>query len=374
MRILIWGTGKNYEIAKKYNLFYGSEIVAFVNNQEENGYFENKPLINPTQIKDFEFDSIIITSSAYDEIYYQLISLDINKNKIFYHLEGKIASAMTVEIQPKQTIPDGHFYSTTPNNEDIDTGLNVAISTKNIAGIDFNVKNQLKLVQKFVNIQKSIPFTEEKNEEYRYYFNNNAYSHGCAETLYCMMQAFKPKNIIEIGSGFSSALILDTNEKYFNSKINCTFIEPYPEENFYLRLKQEDYQNVKIYKNKLQELDSDIFRELKKNDILFIDSSHVCKTGSDVHKIIFEILPKLQKGVIIHFHDIIYPFEYPEQWLRRGIFWNEAYLLRAFLQYNEKFKILLWGSYLHNNHSENLKKMGSFLSSYSGGSIWIIKK
>ncbi|MCZ8539210.1 hypothetical protein [Psychrobacillus psychrodurans] len=101
-------------------------------------------------------------------------------------------------------------------------------------------------------------------------------------------------------------------------------------------------------------------------DILFIDSYHVSKIGSDVNYIIFEILPKLKPGVRIHFHDIFYPFEYPEKWIFEGRFWNRAYLLRAFLQYNQDFIIDLWNNYLILEHKEIF---GDTFEGKSGSSI-----
>jgi predicted O-methyltransferase YrrM len=375
MKILIFGFGKNYETAKQYNLFEKDEILAFIDNNHEKQkkLFENKPVISPNQIEDFGFDQIVIASLAYDEIYNQLLSLGVDKYKIFHHLEGRLIASIVLETHAKQVVPDGHFYSTIPTKEDINLGLKNAASTKKIEGIDFNISKQLELAEKFLHLQKEIPFPEEKNEKYRYYFNNNFYTKGCAKTLFSMMRTFKPKNIIEIGSGFSSALMLDTNAKYFDNQINCTFIEPYPEERLNLLLQEKDYHTTQIYKNKIQEVDLSIFETLKENDILFIDSSHVCKVGSDLQKILFEILPRLNKGVLIHFHDIMHPFEYPKQWYKEGRYWNEAYLLRAFLQYNENFKIILWGDYLYNNHYKELEKIDSFLKDTPGGNIWIQK-
>lgn len=375
MKILIFGFGKNYKTAKQHNLFDQDEIIAFVDNDEkkQNQLFENKPVISPSQIPGLEFDKIIIASLAYDEIYYQLLSLGMDKNKIFYHIEGIIIPALVLDTHSKKAFPDGHFYSTIPSKEDIETGLKKALTSDKIEGIDFNIKKQLELVKKFLVFQEEIPFPEEKTPEYRYYFKNDFYGNGCAKTLYSMIRTFHPKNIIEIGSGFSSALMLDTNAKYFDNKINCTFIEPYPEERLNLLLKETEYSNTKIYKNKLQEVDLNIFKTLKENDILFVDSSHVCKVGSDVHKILFEVLPSLNKGVLIHFHDIMYPFEYSEKWYKEGRFWNEAYFLRAFLQYNEAFQVVLWGSYLANNCLSELKNLDSFLQSAPGGNIWLQK-
>ena len=93
-----------------------------------------------------------------------------------------------------------------------------------------------------------------------------------------------------------------------------------------------------------------LFRELHAGDVLFVDSTHVAKVGSDVNHIFFEILPILQPGVVVHFHDIMYPFEYEPKWIYTGVAWNEAYMLRAFLMFNPTFKILLFNSFLAHLH------------------------
>ena len=94
---------------------------------------------------------------------------------------------------------------------------------------------------------------------------------------------------------------------------------------------------------------------MRENDILFVDSSHVAKTQSDVVHLLFKILPSLNKGVIIHFHDILWPFEYPRLWLDDGRAWNEAYFLRAFLQFNSAFRILYFNSMMENRLSDFLR-------------------
>jgi hypothetical protein len=130
-----------------------------------------------------------------------------------------------------------------------------------------------------------------------------------------MMRTFKPKEIIEIGSGHSSAIMLDTNEICFDNKINLTFIEPYPEERLMKILKDSDKISHTIINKKVQSIDLDTFLSLSENDILFVDSTHVSKVGSDVNFILFEVLPALKPGVLIHFHDIFYPFEMPKHWV-----------------------------------------------------------
>jgi hypothetical protein len=116
----------------------------------------------------------------------------------------------------------------------------------------------------------------------------------------------------------------------------------------------------------------EIFKQLDRNDILFIDSTHVSKTGSDVNFILFEILPLLKSGVLIHFHDISYPFEYPKDWVFGGRNWNENYLLRAFLMYNNDFKIYLFTHFLHLYYREAFEEMPLSFKNI-GGSLWIEK-
>ena len=87
-------------------------------------------------------------------------------------------------------------------------------------------------------------------------------------------------------------------------------------------------------------------------DILIIDSSHVAKTGSDVNYLYFDVLPRLVPGVLVHVHDIGFPFEYPRSWVAEGRSWNEAYLLRAFLTFNSDYRIELWNGCLHALHDD----------------------
>ena len=116
-----------------------------------------------------------------------------------------------------------------------------------------------------------------------------------------------------------------------------------------------------------------VLDSLDENDFLFVDSSHVLKVGSDVGYIIFQILPRLKKGVIVHFHDVPWPFEYPKEWLGRGIIWNEAYFLRSFLQYNRAFPILYFNAYIHQFHREVLGQMMPLCLRNPGGGLWLKK-
>ena len=150
------------------------------------------------------------------------------------------------------------------------------------------------------------------------------------------------------------------------------FIEPYPERLESL-LKENDREKVVIYKKRLQDIPVGVFRELNENDILFIDSTHVAKFNSDVNFVFHEILPVLNSGVHIHFHDVFYPFEYPQEWLLEGRAWNEQYILRAFLEYNREFKIVMFNTYLENMYEAKIRSRFPLLYRNTGGSIWLKK-
>lgn len=101
-----------------------------------------------------------------------------------------------------------------------------------------------------------------------------------------------------------------------------------------------------------------------------LEGNHVSKTGSDVNHLLFSVLPRLRPGVLIYFHDIFFPFEYPEAWVYEGRAWNECYLLRAFLQYNAQFRIELFTSYLANFHLDEFRRFG-LTPKQTGASLWL---
>ena len=141
--------------------------------------------------------------------------------------------------------------------------------------------------------------------------------------LYALLRRLRPKRIIEVGSGFSSALMLDSNDRFLDGSICSTFIEPYPERLRSL-LTEHDKGRIELLQTAVQSVPRDVFAPPVTNDILFIDSSHVTKIGSDVNYLLFEILPRLKPGVVVHVHDVMWPFEYPKEWLMEGRAWNEA--------------------------------------------------
>lgn len=274
----------------------------------------------------------------------------------------------------KTLYPPGHYYNPVPSKEDILSRRHRIFRTpqKEIGGIALNEIAQLKLLDEIKKYYDEISFKDIKSDGLRYYFNNDFYSYSDAIFLYSIIRHFKPNKIIEIGSGFSSAVMLDTNELFFKSRIKCCFIDPDPERLFSI-LTETDKRNHEIMSCIVQTVGLNVFRQLKENDILFVDSSHVLKTGSDLNYIVFEILPSLNAGVLIHFHDIHYPFEYPFEWVMEGRAFNETYALRAFLQYNSQFEIALFNTFLEYHHEDWFKKNMPLCLKNRGGSLWLRK-
>ena len=198
-------------------------------------------------------------------------------------------------------------------------------------GIRLRADEQKKLLDELATYYEEFDWSEKPGIGRRFYVPNIFFEIGDAIILYAMLRRFRPKQVIEVGSGFSSALMLDTNDLFLGGGVHFTFIEPNAERLCSL-LTSEDRGRVQLLEKPVQQVAAQVFSSLEVDDVLFIDSSHVAKVGSDVNYLFFKILPLLQSGVLIHIHDIMWPFEYPLEWIIEGRSWNEAYILRAFLQ------------------------------------------
>lgn len=251
--------------------------------------------------------------------------------------------------------PRGHFYSTLPDIEEVKRRKQQIYHSKIELqdGVDLNVSQQKEFVEILIAYSKEFPFPKQKLEQYRFYLDNVSMSGMDALALFAMLKHLSPQRVIEVGCGFSSALMLDTNTTDFDSKMDLTFIDPYAER-FKKLLRPEELKTVSLIEQPVQDVSLDTFERLEANDILFIDSSHVAKTGSDVNFLFFDVLPRLCSGVVVHLHDIYWPFEYPVEWVLQGQAWNEDYLLRSFLQYNNAFEVLLFNNYVGQRFSETL--------------------
>jgi methyltransferase family protein len=273
-------------------------------------------------------------------------------------------------FRAQSAFPAGHFYSPVPSDEDVAAALRKKPAELEGEDIDLHFPEQMQLLQLLAEMYPSVPFKEQGTPGFRYRYDNGTYAHGDAIMLHLMIRWLKPRRIIEVGSGNSSCVTLDTNQHFFSNEIQCTFIEPFPA--FLQSLLKPDDQ-IDLLPARLQEVDLAVFDTLERRDILFIDSTHVSKLNSDVNRIFFEILPRLKPGVFVHLHDIFPGFEYPEQWLREGRAWNEQYVLRAFLQYNTHFQIRLFPSFLVNSDRPWFEKNMPLVLANPGGALWMEK-
>lgn len=238
-----------------------------------------------------------------------------------------------------------------------------------LLGIDLDIKSQLDLLEKFHYDSELEKISLEKQNMLEPYFHNLYFGPGDSEILYNLIRYFKPKRVIEIGSGESTKFVkvaLDKNENEDGSKAEHICIEPY--ENPWL-----EKSGIKIIRKRVEDMDLDFFSQLSENDILFIDSSHVIRTHGDVVFEYLKILPSLNSGVIVHCHDIFFPKNYPLLWIKsRKWFWNEQYLLQALLSNSPRYKILLALNYLYTKHKKNLENCCPILKkeNTSQSSFW----
>ncbi|MFO0889177.1 MAG: class I SAM-dependent methyltransferase [Isosphaeraceae bacterium] len=239
-----------------------------------------------------------------------------------------------------------------------------------IPGVDLNVEGQKSLGLELAPFVADCPFPEAATPPWRYHGGNSWFSWGDSLVLHALIRHLRPPTILEMGSGFSSAVILDTVEHYLADTTRCTFIEPYPDRLRSL-LRPDDERRSEVIVERVQNVGLGPFLKLKAGDILLIDSSHVAKVGSDVNWLVFEVLPRLGPGIYVHFHDIFYPFEYPEFWFERGFAATEAYLLRAFLMFNPRFAVAFWNDYLKKRQEPWLRQHLPNLFKGWSTSIWL---
>jgi predicted O-methyltransferase YrrM len=269
-----------------------------------------------------------------------------------------------------------HFYSVIPDTRVLPDSLWTTESE--LSGIDMRDEAQLAFltdaVGRFGTELNALPRRKEDAGPGQYFVDNGAFESVDAEALHSMVRMHKPGRIVEIGSGWStlvSMAALDLN-KAEGSPGTLTAIEPYP--HAFVKDAITAHADATLVDEQVQGVPMDTFSSLGENDILFIDSSHVLKIGSDVQYEFLEVLPRLRPGVLVHVHDIFLPGEYPKDWVygEEHRFWNEQYLLQAFLTDNAHVEVVWASNWMHRRHPDELEKA---LDSYDRntrfpGSFW----
>jgi len=272
--------------------------------------------------------------------------------------------------------PPGHFYSpiTDPNDPYVRRTeiLNLdALSDRKDLSID--EPSMLRLLGWLGEHASKFPFAAAATAEWRYFTGNGHFGHADAAVLFSMLMEYKPVRCIEFGCGFSSLLIMDVNDHFLEHSLELSLYDPRPDIVLSLLAPHDAYRE-KVQSKRSREIPDEVFQSLGRGDFLSLDTSHVVKTGSDVPDLLFRVLPLLAPGVLIHIHDIFYPFEYPEAWVvQDNRSWNEAYLLRAFLQYNPQFRILFFSNLIFRKYFDEVGVAFPGLDDTHACSIWLEK-
>jgi len=250
-----------------------------------------------------------------------------------------------------------HYYEPQFDNRNLKMPLS---HDRVLPGIDWNNAEQLEIISAFSFSRELEDLPQKKTGTLEFYLGNSAFESGDAEYWYQLIRSIKPKRIFEVGSGHSTLMArraIRRNQQE-NADYACKHvcIEPY-------EMPWLEETGVSVVREKIEDVQTAFFAELEENDILFIDSSHIIRPQGDVLFEYLELLPTLNKGVIVHVHDVFSPRDYLKEWLEDEVkFWNEQYLLEAFLSHNSSWKIIGALNYLHHHYYEELKSAAPFLT------------
>lgn len=287
---------------------------------------------------------------------------------------GRLRAKLRTMRKQMGRYPAGHYYSPIPDETDVNrhSARYSRQVTEDRIDVDFHASEQYSLIQSFSRYYNEILWGDKKQENLRYHFGQEWFCYADAIFLYAYLRHMQPKRIVEIGSGYSSAVVLDTIQHFFSERPDLTLVDPFPQRLLEL-IRPEDLRHLRLIEDIVQNVPVTLFAELRAGDLLFIDSSHVVKAGSDLYFLLFDVLPTLQPGVVVHFHDVFYPFDYKPEWLTTGRYWNEAYFLRAFLSNNSAWRIKLMSSYVSWKYQTYLMSAMPLCLQNPGGSIYLEK-
>lgn len=251
-----------------------------------------------------------------------------------------------------------HFYDPVPDTRTLDDALWQRLSP--LTGIQLHVDEQVQrlrdLSRRYQSEWQQFPLhPHPQAPKHTYHYANPFFGPVDADLLYAMLRETRPRRVVEVGSGFSSRVIAHAirRNRSEDPTYTCQYlvVDPFPG-----AVTAQIPEITRLIRRPVQSMPFSFFA-LEAGDVLFIDSSHVLKIGSDVHYLYLSVLPELSPGVLIHIHDIFLPAEYPKAWVKRHYrFWNEQYLLQAFLMFNRDFRVVFANSYLHLYHAQELQR------------------
>jgi predicted O-methyltransferase YrrM len=265
-----------------------------------------------------------------------------------------------------------HFYSPVPNvgelsKRDWDRKIGESLA--------FDASKQLDWVRGLQAWNKEladVPAEADASRAHLYHWNNPGFAPLDASVYYAAIRQYQPRRIIEVGGGFSTLIAAQAVRMFpADQRPALTCVEPFPVEALTIGVEGLD----RLIGSPVQDVPLHLFDQLEVNDILFIDSSHVSKAASDVNYLILEVLPRLKPGVLVHIHDIFLPWDYPRDWvLNLRNFWNEQYVVHAFLLCNSGFDVLAANWFLSREHRPALVEALPSTPVQSGDSLWLLRR
>ena len=247
-----------------------------------------------------------------------------------------------------------HYYSNVADLHELEATRSTWARRSEMAGVEWDIAVQERTLR-----EVCLPCRDEyaANETYQAAVAGEfgpGYGPVEAQVLHAVVRHFRPRRVIEVGSGVSTACLraaAGLNARDAGSRARITCIEPYPSDAL------KALGDVDLVSRPVQTVPPAVFEELGEGDLLFIDSSHSAKTGSDVVHLFLEILPRLRPGVVVHVHDIYLPYDYSPMSLKTLWHWNETAFLHALLIHNRRLKTLFCLSLLHHDRCEVLEEL-----------------
>jgi Methyltransferase domain len=265
------------------------------------------------------------------------------------------------------------FYSPVPHLDELRPGTFDRVSE--LPGVCWDLDSQVR----FVDEQLARPMAEFRppatapEGSHTYAIDNPSYSLLDAAVGYGMVRSLRPRLIVELGSGHSTLVTAQAGLRNQDegSPFRLDVFDPFP------RVVSEGLPGLHVlHRTPAQDVPLTVFEELGDGDVLFVDTTHTVKIGSEVNFLVLEVLPRLRPGVVVHFHDIFLPFEYPRRWMEDfGLYWNEQYLIQAFLAHNESWEVLVATQALSRMRRPELTDIVSpAVVKHDAGSFWMRRK
>lgn len=265
----------------------------------------------------------------------------------------------------------GHFYSPVCHPGELAARrATLWPQAPDTPGIDLDIEGQRRLLRDvFPQLLAEFDYPAHTDDPQAFHVDNPQFQQADARGLFALLRHWRPRRVVEVGSGYSTLLIADVNRRFLDRAMDIAAIEPYPRDFLHglpglATLRVHGVQNTP----------DAVFDALADGDVLFIDSSHVLKTGSDLVHLLTRVLPRLRSGVRVHLHDVFLPDDYPPHWvldLNRS--WNEQYALQAILANGSRYRVLYGTQFaLTCLAADAGAAFGSLAGQpYAGGSFWI---